>query len=36
LTETIFQVELDGMWTAYSINKEEIGVSFAPIASLLK
>jgi hypothetical protein len=25
---------MDGIWTAYSINKEEIGVTFAPIASL--
>jgi hypothetical protein len=35
LTQTILQVDLDGIWTAYSINKEEVGVSFAPIASLL-
>ena len=23
-------VDLDGLWTAYSINKEDIGVTFAP------
>ena len=26
--------KLDGIWTAYSINKEDIGVSFAPATSL--
>ena len=25
---------LDGLWTVYSINKEDVGVTFAPIASL--
>ena len=23
-------VDFDGLWTAYSINKEDIGVTFAP------
>eukprot|EP00040_Diaphanoeca_grandis_P030797 m.182809 g.182809 ORF g.182809 m.182809 type:complete len:473 (+) comp32134_c0_seq1:140-1558(+) len=26
---------LDGLWTTYSINKEEVGVTFAPMASLV-
>ena len=25
---------MDGLWTAYSINKEEVGVTFAPLAGL--
>ena len=25
---------LNGLWVVYSINKEEIGVTFAPIAGL--
>ena len=25
---------LDGLWTVYSINKEDIGVTFVPAASL--
>ena len=27
-------VGLDGIWTVYSINKEDVGITFAPIASL--
>ena len=27
-------IALDGLWTVYSINKEDIGVTFAPNASV--
>ena len=27
---------LDGLWTVYSINKEDVGVTFAPRASLAR
>jgi hypothetical protein len=28
--------DLDGLWTVYSINKEDIGVTFAPKAALAR